>query len=166
MNSEHGSCARRSKPARPKPTRRISSRSFNRTLSPRVGFKPVHFVGSTVAKIIKAMIFRLKKHKSSRNSFVINKSIQNPCRFFSIFLRFYARNGPFLPQNPPQRAPSFRLHAGAWVPAFPPFARVPGSGSLGSHCSWPSALRSLRMTATMGHSFFERSRLGLQVSFG
>jgi hypothetical protein len=56
--------------------------------------------------------FPLKRHKTNRNSFVINKSSQNPRRFLSIFIDFCARNGRFWPQNPPKTAPK----RGAFIP--------------------------------------------------
>jgi hypothetical protein len=72
---------------------------------PRVQLKSVHSAGSAVAKITKAVIFPTKKHKSIRNSFVINKSIQIPRRFFAIFIDFCARKGHFLPpKSTPARA--------------------------------------------------------------
>jgi len=84
-NSKHGNCARWSKPAR-----RISSRSFQGPRSPRVQLKTIHSAGSAVAKIIKAVIFRLKSTKiavthlppTNRSKILVDFS-----RFFPIFVR-------------------------------------------------------------------------------
>ena len=121
-NSKHGSRARRSTSTRPKPTR-----SNSPNFVPVISRTPISASSVETASFRRlgrrqnnqSSDFPLNEPKISSNSFVINKSIENFRRFFAIFLNFYARNGPFLPQNPPQRRPSFRFRPNMGS-CFPP----------------------------------------------
>ena len=114
-NSKYGRGARCSDPAR-----RISTRSFQGPQSPRVQSISVQYGGSAVAKITRTVIFPTKKPKSDLNSFAINKSLQNPCRFFSFFLDFCARNSSFWSPNRRQATGARVSRLRPWKPRAQP----------------------------------------------